>query len=134
MRSTEGAELRRELQWRLAGAGPIRPGNGTNGLREGRWRWRARLRGIEAGRQGSAREALATSSARARLGVNARKKKGTGKVDMASRADKNGARRARFTSAHDAWRSLGVGRGMGAEHSDEQGINSDPFDRFFTQL
>ena len=36
----------------------------------------------------------------------------------------------------DRWRveSPAVGRGMGAEHSDEQGINSDPFDRFLTQL
>ena len=91
-------------------------------------------RGIEAGWRRSAGGAPATSSARARLGVNARKKKGTGKVDMASRADKNGARRARFAGARDTWRSPAVCRGMGAEHSGEQGSTVNPFDQFFTRL
>ena len=49
------------------------------------------VHGIEARRRHSAGEAPATSSAQARLGVNARKKKGMGKVDKESRADKNGA-------------------------------------------
>ena len=92
------------------------------------------VHGIEARRRHSAGEAPATSSTRARLGVNARKKKGTGKVDKASRADKNGARRARFAIAHDTWRSMAVGRGMGAEHSGEQGSTVNPFDRFLTRL
>jgi hypothetical protein len=88
VRSTEGAELRRELQWRPAGARPIWPGNGTNGLREGRRRWRARLRGsgrAESKRDGGVRPegVPETSSPQARLGVNARRKKGTGKVDKA---------------------------------------------------
>ena len=91
-------------------------------------------RGIEAGWRRSAGGAPATSSARARLGVNARRRKGAEKVDKAWRADKNGAQRARFAGAHDAWRSPAVCRGMGAEHSGEQGSTVTPFDRFLPRL
>ena len=86
------------------------------------------VHGIEARWRHSAGEAPTTSSAQARLGVNARRKKGAEKVDKAWRADKNGARRARFAGARDTWMSPAVCRGMGAEHSGEQGSTVNPFD------
>ena len=65
------------------------------------------------------------------LDLNSRKKKGTGTRSIQDRErirgrsaegeDRRRARRVELSA---------VDRGMGVEHSDEHGINSDPFDRF----
>ena len=87
-------------------------------------------RGIEWGRRGLADAGLGGSSARAQRDASTRKKKGGGKLDEASRVDKNGSRGTRFAATADAWRRRRVaGRGMGA-YSGETGEEQWSFNEF----
>ena len=125
----EGAKLRVATMAAAVVWTPIWPGRGSVGSGKGCWRCGVRRGGLGCGesRKGGefGRHKRQRRPAQARLDPCARKEKGTGTRSIQARERIRATQcEGRGSPARATCGVAGGRRGMGAEHSDEQGINS----------